>query len=202
MNRLWWWVIIQVVTSCIDGLISGKRLMNLTYVDRSNCRVGTLHKWNLECNNWNWTIGLQKIPKHSNKCSITYYSYWHEVYVIEYKGCILLVSISISWSILYTPRCPLFKKLYFSILQFIFNPSIFLGPGFVMIDLTFIAFTDLDLGSPAMRLPNSPRMYPPTFTMFSWQAGAWSAWEQKQQIYNTCIYTANSHWGLIFQITT
>ena len=29
-----------------------------------------------------------------------------------------------------------------------------------------------DRASPAIRLPNSPRMYPPTFTMFSWHAGA------------------------------
>ena len=51
---------VEKPTSCILALISGKRLMNLTYVDSSKPRVAGLHRWNLECNNWNCTIGLKK----------------------------------------------------------------------------------------------------------------------------------------------
>ena len=44
--------------------------------------------------------------------------------------------------------------------------------------------THLDLGSPAIKLPNSPRIYPPTFTMFSWQAGACNAWNRERSVQN------------------
>ena len=37
---------------------------------------------------------------------------------------------------------------------------------------------NLDLGSPAIKLPNSPNMYPPTLTMFSWHAGACRAYAE------------------------
>eukprot|EP00001_Collodictyon_triciliatum_P013082 02498_2 len=35
----------------------------------------------------------------------------------------------------------------------------------------------LDFSASEMRLPNSPRMYPATFTTVSWQAGTVRAWK-------------------------
>ena len=40
----------------------------------------------------------------------------------------------------------------------------------------------LERWSPAIKLPNSPRMYPPTFTIFSWHAGAWRACDWKKKM--------------------
>ena len=48
------------LTFWIWAFISGKRLINLTYVDNKRLLVGLEHRWNLLWRSSNWTMGLHQ----------------------------------------------------------------------------------------------------------------------------------------------